>query len=168
VTKGANASMDLEQVVKLLDLMESHGLDEVEIEQGGVRIRLKKGGTAMVATPMIAAPMPVAAINNMGHGAVANEAEAVAEETAVDDTVEVKSPMVGTFYRAAAPDADPFAHEGDKVTPDAVVCIIEAMKVMNEIRAEVEGEIIKFLVESGESVEYGQPIMLVRKPAATE
>ena len=160
--------MDLEQVVKLLDLMESHDLDEVEVEQGGVRIRLKKRGTAIAATPMIAAPMPITAINNMGHGAVANGAEAVAEETVVDDTVEVKSPMVGTLYRAAVPDAESFAHEGDQVTPDTVVCLIEAMKVMNEIRAEVEGEIIKFLVENGESVEYGQPIMLVRKPAATE
>jgi len=160
--------MDLEQVVKLLDLMESHGLDEIEIEQGGTRIRLKKAGTTMAATPMIATPMQVAAMNNAGQAPPANGAEPAAQKTPADDTIEVKSPMVGTFYRAASPDAESFVHEGDKVTPDTVICIIEAMKVMNEIKAEVEGEVIKFLVENGESVEYGQPIMLVRKPAATE
>jgi len=79
-----------------------------------------------------------------------------------EETVEIASPMVGTFYRAPTPDADPFVNVGDRVAPDQVVCIIEAMKVMNEIKAEAEGEVVRVLVENGESVEYGQPLMVIR------
>ena len=71
--------------------------------------------------------------------------------------------MVGTFYRAASPDAEPFINEGDHVTPDQVVCIIEAMKVMNEIKAEMEGEVVSVLIENGESVEFGQPMVTIRR-----
>ena len=157
--------MDLEEVVKLLELMESHGLDEVEIEQDGVRVRLKKGSTQPYVAPMIAASMPMAMPGN-GNMAVngnampdAGAAEARAEE---EGLAYITSPMVGTLYRASSPDTDVFVHEGDIVTADTVVCIIEAMKVMNEVRAEVEGEVVSIHIENGESVEYGQPIMSIR------
>ena len=158
--------MDLEQVVKLLDLMESHGLDEVEVEQDGVRIRLRKSGGPPIAATPILATMPISALNG-GHPAPAAAANAAPEPEAPaedDGTFEVPSPMVGTFYRASAPDIEAFASEGDRVTHDSVICIIEAMKVMNEIKAEAEGEIVTILVENGESVEYGQPLMVLRKP----
>ena len=163
--------MDLKQVMELLELMESHGLDEVEIEQGDVRIKLRKGG-APQAAPVIAAPMPMAP----GPAAAAAGAPpagavpAAAPEAAgpAPDTVEVVSPMVGTFYRTPAPDADPFVSEGESVSADTVICIIEAMKVMNEIKAEADGEVVKILVENGESVEYGQPLMVIRQKNPTE
>lgn len=153
--------MDLEQVVKLLELMESHGLDEVEVEQGDLRIKLKKGGASVPTMPMIAAHVPIVAANNTVPAPAANpRADAEAEDA---DTVEMPSPMVGTFYRASAPDSDPFVSEGDLLKADTVVCLIEAMKLMNEIKAEIEGEVVKILVENGESVEYGQPLMVIRK-----
>ena len=158
--------MDLKKVVKLLELMESHGLDEVEIAEGKTRIRLRKGGAQPMAAPVIAAPVQVAVPNNGTPGVAAGAAalEAAGDQVTAPDesTVEITSPMVGTLFRAPSPDAEAFVNEGDTVTPDTVVCIIEAMKVMNEIKAEVEGEVVRILVEDGESVEYGQPIMVVR------
>ena len=161
--------MDLKQVVKLLELMESHGLDEVEIEQGETRIRLRKRSSPEAGIPMIAAPMPMVPLNHIAAPSGGAPAEGAQNAAApADDTEEFLSPMVGTFYRSAAPDADPFVSEGDTIGPDTVVCLIEAMKVMNEIKAEIAGEIAKILVENGESVEYGQPLMIVRKPSPTK
>jgi acetyl-CoA carboxylase biotin carboxyl carrier protein len=94
-----------------------------------------------------------------GPAPAANPAGAPAK---AQDTVEIKSPMVGTFYRAAAPEADPFVTIGQEVTEDTTVCIIEAMKVMNEIKAEVRGEVVAVLVENGEPVEFGQPLILLK------
>jgi len=147
--------MDLKQVVKLLELMEGHGLDEVEVEDGKVRIRLRKGGGLSAQVP-IAVPAAAPVANNP------TPAPAT-EPAAKEDTVEIRSPMVGTFYRAASPDAEPFVSVGDHVSADTVICIIEAMKVMNEIKAEAEGEVVQILVENGEAVEYGQPLMILRK-----
>jgi len=159
--------MDTENVVKLIELMEAHGLDEIEVAEGEMHIRLKKAGKMPTATPIIAAHAPVVAAANGVVVPQANNAEP-AQNSKEKDTVEITSPMVGTFYRSSSPDAGPFVSKGDHVTPDSVVCIIEAMKVMNEIKAEAEGEIVSILVENGESVEYGQPIMVVRPTAPSE
>lgn len=153
--------MDLQEVQKLLDLMEAHGLDEIEVEQEGRRIRLKKAGPAPVAS-YIAAPQPLVHAAPQA-SAAAPQAAPVAPAPADPNVVQVLSPMVGTFYRAPSPDADPFANVGDNVQAESVVCIIEAMKVMNEIKAEHEGEIVSILVENGESVEFGQPLMTIRR-----
>lgn len=157
--------MDLERVVKLLELMETHGLDEVEIEQDDIRIKLKKsGGAQMAATPAMATPMQITPVNGAtANGAQAPDASVKEPEPKASDTTGITSPMVGTFYRAPTHDAESFVTEGDMVTPETVICIIEAMKVMNEIKAETEGEVVKILVENGESVEYGQPLMVIRK-----
>ena len=161
--------MDMKNVVKLVKLMEAHGLDEVEVEEGELHIRLKKGGTPHQAAPaaapvIVSAPAaPAAPANGPANGAPAAP-EPAAE--AKSDTVEIPSPMVGTFYRSSTPDADAFVNVGDNVTADTVICIIEAMKVMNEIKAEAEGEIVSIHVENGESVEYGQPIMTLRPSGA--
>ena len=162
--------MDLDHIRELLELMESHGLDEVEIEQGDMRIRLKKTGSTPVTTPVIAASLPVVAANGPQAQAGETPGETGAEKREQEDesVVETTSPMVGTFYRSPTPDGDPFVSVGDHVTPDQVVCIIEAMKVMNEIKAEAEGEVLSILVESGESVEYGQPIMTIRRPESQQ
>jgi acetyl-CoA carboxylase biotin carboxyl carrier protein len=160
--------MDIDKVEKLLELMDNHGLQEVEIEQGDTRIKLKKSGEPVAPAPMIAAaPMVHHAVPMVVNGAapaapVAQEA-APAAPVADPSLVEVTSPMVGTFYNAPAPDADPFVSEGDTIAADTVVCIIEAMKVMNEIRSEFAGEVVQVLVENGESVEYGQPLVVIRK-----
>jgi len=158
--------MDMRNVVKLVKLMDTHGLDEVEVEEGELHIRLKKGG-ARDAPPAVAAPVIVPAPTAPANGP-ANGAPAAPEPPPKpkDDTVEIPSPMVGTFYRSPTPDADSFVNVGDNVGPDTVICIIEAMKVMNEIKAEAEGEIVSILVENGESVEYGQPIMTVKPSGA--
>jgi len=148
--------MDLQDVMKLLDLMEVRHLEEIEVDQGDVHIRLRKGGAPPVVVPIAAAP--VAAANPQAVPAASD-----AEKTAEANLVKITSPMVGTFYRAASPDAEPFINEGDHVTPDQVICIIEAMKVMNEIKAEREGDVVSILIENGESVEFGQPMVTIRR-----
>ena len=152
------SSTDLSIVKEVLDLMESHQLSEIEVSMKGFHVRLAKGGgdKTIATVPVLAhhpapAPAPHAAPSPVPAGS--------AEE---EGTVSIKSPMVGTLYRSAAPDADPFVSVGDHLTEDTVICIIEAMKVMNEIKAETEGEIVAFLVENGEPLEFGQPILLVR------
>lgn len=155
--------MDLQEVLKLLELMESHGLDEVEIEQEGKRIRLKKSSPVVAPAPVIVqAPHPAAA------PAAVTAAPAPAAPAEDKSLAKIVSPMVGTFYRAPSPEAESFVNAGDKINAEQVVCIIEAMKVMNEIKAEMEGEIVEVLVENGESVEYGQPLFTVRRSGAAK
>ncbi|MHC4472661.1 MAG: acetyl-CoA carboxylase biotin carboxyl carrier protein [Planctomycetota bacterium] len=157
--------MDLKEVERVLELMKQHDLVEVELEdpEKGTRIRLRKAGAETnshpVVTPTIAIPATAAEI-----APVANPtpvAEAGQEEDRAN-LMEVPSPMVGTFYRAPSPDADPFVEVGDTIDLESVVCIIEAMKVMNEIKAEVAGEVVEILVQNGEAVEFGQPLFLIR------
>jgi len=155
--------MDLRRIKQLLALMESHNLAEIEIVEGENKVRLKKdvgGGVEMAPAALTFTPAPAPA--PAPHGS-----PPPAEAPKDRDLLEIKSPMVGTFYRSSAPEADPFVSEGDHVTEDTVVCIIEAMKVMNEIKAEVAGEIVSILVENTQPVEFGQPLMLVR-PTASE
>ena len=152
--------MDLQEVLKLLELMEAHGLDEIEVEQGGKRIRLKK------SCPIVA---PAHVIAQAPHATPAPAAAPAAAAPAEDkNIVRILSPMVGTFFRAHSPDGEAFVNVGDSVNAEQVVCIIEAMKVMNEIKADTEGEIVEVLVENGESVEYGQPLFTVRHAGAAK
>ena len=144
-----------ELVAQLIALMNDNDLDELEVEEDGARIRLKKSvdGPPMVAAAMHAAPAGTAA---------AGETQAPAEAGG-DGTIIVPSPIVGTFYRAAGPDTDAFVDVGDTVDDESVVCIIEAMKVMNEIKAAVSGTIVACLVENGEPVEYGEALFRVKQ-----
>ncbi|MHC5053619.1 MAG: acetyl-CoA carboxylase biotin carboxyl carrier protein [Planctomycetota bacterium] len=150
--------MDLDRIQELLKLMETHGLEEIEIEDDDFRVRLKKEtqGVAVTVPQVSAMPAPAAA---PGAGAAPSE-EDVGESP---DHYIVTSPIVGSFYRAPSPDAEPFVEVGDPVDPDKVVCIVEAMKVMNEVKAEVPGVIEKIFIESGKPVEYGQPLFRVAK-----
>lgn len=138
--------------------MKRSEISEFEIEEEGFKLRLsrKNGETQIIhASPVAAAPaVPVAPL--------AAPAEAAKTPVEEPDTFVIKSPMVGTFYRAASPESPPLAKVGDKVTTDFVVCIIEAMKVMNEIHAETTGTITEVLIENNEAVEYGQPLFKVK------
>jgi len=143
--------VDLAAIRQLLELMSEHDLAELEYEQDDLAVRLRKGGPG--GAPILAAA-PAAPLTPAPAAAPAPEA--------AEDLPTVASPMVGTFYTASSPDADAFVQIGDHVTEDTVVCVIEAMKVFNEIRAELSGTIEKVLVKNAEPVEFGQPLFVVR------
>lgn len=149
--------MDLKAIKQVVEMMKRSEISEFEIEEKDFKLRLsrKNGDTQIIqaAAPVAAAPIAAAA------PAAPATAAAPAEEQGVSV---VKSPMVGTFYTAASPDSPVFAKVGGKVGADSIVCIIEAMKVMNEIQAELSGTITEVLVENGEAVEYGQPLFKVK------
>lgn len=148
--------MDLKDLKKIVELVSEHNLNELSIEQKGIKLSIKRGGTAPV---VVQGPAPVA-IHAPAHlPAAAAPAAAAKDEDAGLETI--VSPMVGTFYRSPSPEADMFVKVGDRVGPDTVVCIIEAMKVMNEIKAEKAGVIKKICVENADSVEYGQVLFKI-------
>jgi len=164
----------MHEIRELIRLIDESAIEEFEIDNEGSKIVIKKAsGRAEIVN---AQPVPVQTIQPTPAPVVAappaekepvqaeNKAEAAPEADVNDPTLhKIVSPMVGTFYRAPAPDADPYVKEGDQVDEKTVVCIVEAMKLMNEIEAEVRGTIVKVLVENGQLVEYGQPLFLVKK-----
>ena len=154
--------MDLDQLKHILELVREHELTEFEVEQEGMRLRIRKELAAPVhayAAPHVSAPMPppLPAFASMP-GAVA---AAVADEGEIELAV-VKSPIVGTFYRASEPGAPPFVEVGASVKKGQVLCIIEAMKLMNEIDSEYDGEIVNIYVENGQPVQYGERLFAIR------
>ena len=147
--------MDLRKLKKLIDLVQESGIAELEITEGEEKVRIMRvgqGATNMVAMPQ-AAPAPLPAVP-----ALAAAAAPVPEK--VEGHI-VKSPMVGTFYRAPSPGAKAFVEVGDKVSPGDTLCIIEAMKLLNEIEADQGGTIKEAYVENGQPVEYGEPLFLI-------
>ena len=151
--------MEHRELKKLVQLMNDNGLVELEIEEEGRRISMRKAGAAgVVAMPAQMAPLPAA----QPAAAAAAAAPAAEPSGPPPGTKEILSPMVGTFYRRPSPDQDPYADVGATVGPDSVVCIVEAMKVNNEIKAEMSGEIVEILVEDGHPVEFDQPLFRVK------
>jgi acetyl-CoA carboxylase biotin carboxyl carrier protein len=159
--------MNAKKIEKLIALVEKSNIGELEVSYFGTRVKISKNSsiserTAPGKTPVTSAfeiqlppaPVPAAPVK------IAAEISAPVVRLA-KKTVEIKSPMVGTFYRAPAPDAEPFTKTGDTISPGQVLCIIEAMKLMNEIEAEISGKIIEILAENGKPVEYNQPLFLV-------
>jgi len=143
------------EIRRLADLLREYALTEVEVEREGVRVRLRRE-----APPVAAASIgPVASVP--ASPAVASPAAAAAPGASEAHLLTIEAPMVGTFYRAPAPDAQPFVREGDRVKKGQVVCIVEAMKLMNEIESKVGGRVVKVLVENAQPVEYGQPLFLL-------
>lgn len=143
---------DLAHLRRLVTLMDDHELSEVDLRQGGVRIKLRKeSGEPVTVVSSAPAPAPAAATPAPAEPAAAS----------ADQAVTIKSPMVGTFYAASSPESPPFIKAGDHVNEDTVVCIVEAMKVFNEIPAEMSGKIVAKLVEDGEPVEFGQPLFKI-------
>lgn len=148
---------DVKRIRRLVELMNEHELAEIDLRQADQRIRLRKGGEPIITTEL-ARPVAVAAAPA---GAAAASAPAAASTAADTDLLVIKSPMIGTFYAASSPELPPFVKVGDHVGPTTTVCIVEAMKVFNEIPAEVSGLIVSVLVENGEPVEFGQPLFKV-------
>lgn len=143
------------KVNHIVELLNQHELAELEIEHKGLRIRVRRGGSA--ETAMIMTESSRQALNQPG--------AATAPAVAPDSLTTVTSPIVGTFYRSASPDADAYVDEGDFVKKGQVLCIVEAMKLMNEIESEVDGRVHKILAESAKPVEYGQPLFLIDSTA---
>ena len=150
--------MDISEIKRIVKLMEDKGLTEFSMKDANGELLLKRGG----GEPQVvySAP-PAAAIPAAPPVASATSSEAPAAAPTPSNLIEITSPIVGTFYRKPAPDQPAHVNEGDSVTPESVVCIVEAMKVMNEINAEVTGTIKEVLVEDGDPVQYGQPLFLV-------
>ena len=150
--------MDLRKLKTLIELVETSGIAELEIQEGEERVRITRAGVpsaSSVILPATTAPAPAAAAPAPG-GLGSEPAAAPPHEGHV-----VKSPMVGTFYRAASPGAKAFVEVGDTVTQGDALCIIEAMKLMNEIEADAAGTIKAILVENGQAVEFGQPLFVI-------
>ncbi len=153
--------MDLKTIKQVIDLMKRSELSEFEFEEDGFKLRLSRESNNSVA-PIIQSVAPVNPVS--ATPATPAPASSAEKEKAEDPNVEtIKSPMVGTFYRAPSPDSANFTDVGKKVDVDSIVCIIEAMKVMNEIQAEVKGTITEILVEDGDAIEFGQPLFKYKK-----
>lgn len=152
--------MDLNQIKKLIKLLESSDVTDLEVEENGVRIKLAKKVriTQTVTVPNAVSQAPVS--QPVSEAVSKSEDKKSFEENT--GLHEIKSPIVGTFYRAPAPDADSYVQVGDLVSTGSVLCIVEAMKLMNEIESDVSGKIVKILVENGKPVEYNQPLFLVQ------
>ena len=153
--------MDIDRIKTVIDLMREHELNEFAIEEPDFKLTLKRGGAAMMMAPQMMAPAMAPAAATAA--APAPAAPAAPAASADDGLTPIPSLLVGTFYRAGSPDADPFVAVGSRVNKDTVVCIIEAMKVMNEIKAETSGVIKKILVENATAVQFGQPMFLIEK-----
>lgn len=163
--------MDLKQIKQVIDLMKRAELSEFAFEEDGFKLKIRRGASGLpvvssshapVVYPSAPATAPAAAPAPASSAAApaAASAAAAADEAGV---TYVKSPMVGTFYRSASPESKPYVENGAKIVENSVVCIIEAMKIMNEIQAETKGTIVEILVENGQPIEYGQRLFKVKQ-----
>ena len=156
--------MDLRKLKKLIDLVQESGIAELEITEGEEKVKIVKGGAVSVSpgavapAPAVAAPVPALAA---AAAPATPAAAAPAEPAAGQEGHVLKAPMVGTFYRSSSPDAKAFVEVGQPVKEGQTICIIEAMKLMNEIEADASGVVKAILVENGQPVEYGQPLFII-------
>jgi acetyl-CoA carboxylase biotin carboxyl carrier protein len=151
---------DVRKIRRLVELMKEHDLSEIDLQQGDVRIQLRRPGTALQPAIAVAPAAPTPLLAVAGPPAPESVAPMPAAAKAERFSV-IKSQMVGTFYAASDPDAPPFVKVGDHVGPETTVCIVEAMKVFNQIPAEMTGRIVAALVENGAPVEFGQPLFKI-------
>ena len=156
--------MDFSELKDLIRILEQSGLSELEVEENGRRIRLHKAGVAPLVAPLAIAPsVPVVVEAHTPHSKSGSAPAAPAEEDISGGLPTIDSPMVGTFYRASSPDAEPYVKAGDRIEENQTICIIEAMKLMNEVGAKFSGVIEKILVDNAQAVEFGQPLFAVRR-----
>ena len=153
--------MNLDDIKKVLDLVREHDLAEFELEQDGLKVRVRKSGGAVTFVAP-AAPLPMAQAMPVAVGSAPASVPGSSEPEAEVDLAIIKSPIVGTFYRSAEPGAAPFADVGTLVKKGQVLCIIEAMKLMNEIESDCDGEIVKVYVENGKPVQFGDRLFAVK------
>jgi len=154
--------MNLDEIKRLLQLMEENKLVEFEYEDEGRRVKLRRADDRPPAAVPVAVPAAVPVTVAPVAAAPAPAGPPAAPERP-SNVLEFKSPLVGTFYRSPKPDSDSFVNVGDEVGPEKVLCIIEAMKVMNEIKAEMSGVVREVLVKNGQAVEFGEPLFLIEK-----
>ncbi len=161
--------MDLKEIKAVIDLMTRNGLSEFELEKGDFKLRVKRGpggewltSTAPLSAPTVHHHHAPAAAHPAAAAPVAIAAPAPSAPAASGSQAQIVSPMVGTFYRSPSPDSAPYIDVGQEVQEETVVCIIEAMKVMNEIKAETRGVIVEVLAQNGKPVEFGKPLFAVR------
>lgn len=150
--------MTLDEIREILKLMEEHDLAQFELERDGTKLKLRKGGVIEEAQAALRA-LPAQATAALAPEAIESAPGSGASDS--DSIKEIPSPMVGTFYRSPSPESDPFVKVGDQVDEETTICIIEAMKVMNEIKAELKGKIQRILVEDSTPVQYGEPLFVV-------
>lgn len=169
--KTPSPSLNLKELQELAELIDEHGFTDFEFENENIRVRMSKNpapppfvqAAQPFANPPTVQPAPVAAAAAAVQRPPETKTEVAEAEPAAEELHQITSPIVGTFYRAASPDKEPYVKEGSTVSPGTVVCIVEAMKLMNEIEAEVSGEVVKIYVENGQPVEFGQPLFGIRK-----
>jgi acetyl-CoA carboxylase biotin carboxyl carrier protein len=158
--------MDLKDIKAIIDLMKKNSVSEFELERQDFKIRLKRGSGASLSPedmpPAYMMPGPAPHALGTSGASAAGPAEAAAAAAKSNGDTEINSPMIGTFYRAPSPESENYVEVGSEVNPDTVVCIIEAMKVMNEIKAEVKGIVTEILVDNAKPVEFGQPLFKIR------
>ncbi len=160
--------MDINLLKRLIRVVEKSEITEFSVEEGDLKVKISKAGSMQPQTIMqpqiVQQSVPAASISN---AAVVTEAtsktESEPEKSDINNYYEIKSPIVGTFYRAPAPDADTYVQVGDSISEGSILCIVEAMKLMNEIESDVTGKIVKILVENATPVEYNQPLFLIDK-----
>jgi acetyl-CoA carboxylase biotin carboxyl carrier protein len=160
-----NKDTDLQKIKELIEIMKDNELVEVEIKHGDDKIFLKRSQPqppALTAVPTVGQAIPAVPANTAAPQNSMLQPESAAQLQPEDELTEIKSPIVGTFYTAPSPDSEPYIEVGSQVNPQTVVCIVEAMKVMNEIKAEVSGTVTEILVKNGQAVEYGQALFKVR------
>jgi oxaloacetate decarboxylase (Na+ extruding) subunit alpha len=153
--------MNLKEIKELIEILKGTDISEIEIERSGVKLRLRKGGDVTFHPAMPRMEYPPAAIVAPAVPEVPAPSVEQAAELVKANEVRVTSPIVGTFYRSSSPDKPPYVEIGDLVKKGQVLCIIEAMKLMNEIESEQAGKIVQILVENGQPVEYGQPLFAI-------
>ena len=155
--------MNMKEIKEILQMMKDHDLSEVEIEKDGLKIKLKKTGAGISFEKSAGGPGTQVSYpkqNEAGSGA--GSQEAAAAQTESQGITIVRSPMVGTFYSAPSPDQPPFLTVGQAIRKGSVLCIVEAMKLMNEIKSEVDGKVVEFLVTNGQTVEFDQPLFKIK------
>ncbi|HNX91134.1 MAG TPA: acetyl-CoA carboxylase biotin carboxyl carrier protein [Candidatus Omnitrophota bacterium] len=158
--KAKRSDMNIKKIQELIELMNNNDLAEIAIEQEGSKVKLVKKGAGSAEQRIISIPQAVSAQQSAAE-AIAQPASAEKNPENNKNLSEIKAPMVGTFYRAPSPEAEPYAQVGNIIHKGDVLCIVEAMKLMNEVKSEIDGKIMRILVENAEPVEFGQVMFLV-------
>ena len=161
-SQPSEPSLNMDELYELASLVDEHGFTDFEFENANIRVRLSKNPAPQIVHAQQYVPTSASPSNVQQTFESTNE-PAQTEQSAEESLHKIISPIVGTFYSSPSPDKEPYVKEGSNVSADTIVCIVEAMKLMNEIQAEVSGEIVKIYVENGQPVEYGQPLFGIRK-----
>lgn len=163
-TNITKPSLNMEELREIVDLIEKRGFTDFEFENEKIRVRISKKAVQPVSQPSSSNASIDVSVEPVVSQTDAEASSSEKVRNSVDDGLQkITSPIVGTFYRSPAPDKAPYVKEGDRVSPDSVVCIVEAMKLMNEIQAETSGEIVEIYVDNGQPVEYGQALFSIKK-----